>query len=82
MRVGIIGGHVLLLGMSYWGMVVMSHENMCYGRTCVVEVGMSFRSVQKQPFLFALRHAFQEFIIFFEYFSWVCRFIHVVFWLT
>ena len=37
-----------------WGDYVF-HENMCYGRTCVVgehvlQVGMSCRSVQKQPF--------------------------------
>ena len=38
LRVGIIGGHVLLLEMSYWGMVGwhVFHENMCYGRTCIV----------------------------------------------
>ena len=29
LRVGIIGGHVLLLEMSYWGMVVMSFMRIC-----------------------------------------------------
>ena len=29
LRVGIIGGHVLLLEMSYWGMVVMSFLRIC-----------------------------------------------------
>ena len=48
------------VGMYYWKTCVSGghhyfHENMCYGRTCVVgghvlKVGMSCRSVQKQPF--------------------------------
>ena len=29
LRVGIVGGHVLLLEMSYWGMVFMSFKRIC-----------------------------------------------------
>ena len=29
LRVGIVGGHVLLLKMSYWGMVVMYFMRIC-----------------------------------------------------
>ena len=96
LRVGTIGGHVLLFEMSYCGMVVMSFMRMCYGSMCSRWACLASlcRSNHLSYCEFEFRHlvVFSSFYskfcllrdilsknLMFEYSSWVCWFIHVIF---